>query len=183
MHHNQSHAPAQPERRHGDIQYFRAVSHNQQAVELHRKLERDITQTGAYRGSGVFRRLFADPATFFIEPDFFCEYPEQVRVGEGSFFNHNCALLGDQRIVIGKGVFIGPNVIISSGPVAGYATSPGPVIIEDGAWVGANSLLLPHCHIGSAAIIGANSVVNQHVEADSRFYNAPAFKPDDENHA
>ncbi|MBD3586454.1 hypothetical protein HHX48_11965 [Salinimonas sp. HHU 13199] len=183
MHHNQSDAVAQPERRHGDIQYFMATSHNQQIVDKHRRLQQEITQSGEQKRSSVFRRLFTEPAAFFVEPDFFCESPELVRVGEGSFFNHNCALLGYQNIVIGKGAFIGPNVIISSGPVAGYTSSPGPVVIEDSAWIGANSLLLPHTHVGNAAIIGANSVVNQHVAAASRFYNAPVFRPDDSSHS
>ena len=183
MHHNQSNVTAQPERRHGDIRYFQAISQNQPVVDRHHLLEQEITQAGEHKRGTTFRHLFTDPATFFIEPAFFCEAPDTVTIDECTFFNHNCALLGYQNICIGKGVFIGPNVIISSGPIADYTTSSAPVMIEDNAWIGANCLLLPGARIGAAAIIGANSVVAQQVPANSRFYNAPVFDPGLSSHA
>lgn len=39
----------------------------------------------------------------------------------------------------------------------------GDVIIESGVWIGQNTIILPGCHIGQGAIVGAGSVVTKSI--------------------
>jgi acetyltransferase-like isoleucine patch superfamily enzyme len=49
-----------------------------------------------------------------------------------------------------------------------------PVIIEDGAWIGARAIILKGVRIGQRAVVGAGSVVTQDVEADCIYAGNPA---------
>lgn len=77
---------------------------------------------------------------------------------------------------IGNDVFIGPNVVLANDvyPFAdprGYddATLRGgekfAVIIEDGASIGANAVIMPGVRVGEGAIVGAGAVVCRDVPA------------------
>ena len=50
----------------------------------------------------------------------------------------------------------------------------GPVIIEDGAWIGINAVILPNVKIGKNAVIAANCVVNKNVPDNSIAVGVPA---------
>lgn len=51
--------------------------------------------------------------------------------------------------------------IDSSDRVDEYTTKR--IVIEDGVWLGAGTVVLPGAHVGRASIIGANSVVRGHI--------------------
>jgi acetyltransferase-like isoleucine patch superfamily enzyme len=49
------------------------------------------------------------------------------------------------------------------GPIRGQDLTFAPVVIEDGAWIGAGSIILPGVTIGEGAVVGAGSVVTKDV--------------------
>lgn len=51
-----------------------------------------------------------------------------------------------------------------------------PIVIEDGAWIGARSIILPGVKIGAGAVIDAGSVINKDVPAHTRFGGSPPKK-------
>lgn len=51
---------------------------------------------------------------------------------------------------------------------------PRTVVIEDGAWIGNNVIILPGAHIGKKSIIGAGSIVTSHIEEYSIAVGNPA---------
>lgn len=62
-----------------------------------------------------------------------------------------------QDVLLGPGVHIYTNNHnIQGGPDAYHHAD---VVIEQGAWIGANAILLAGTHVGSKAIVGAGSVV------------------------
>lgn len=74
------------------------------------------------------------------------------------------------NITIGNRVSIAPRVtlVTSSHPnhsrIRGFApVSQGPIVIEDDAWLGAGSIILPGVRVGRGAVVGANSVVVEDV--------------------
>lgn len=92
-----------------------------------------------------------------------------VSIGEDTFIGHQVLITGasDAKISIGSNVDIAPRVLILSGTheidmrgshSAGEAKG-APVLIQDGAWIGANSIIVPGVTIGRKSIIGAGSVV------------------------
>ena len=50
----------------------------------------------------------------------------------------------------------------------------GPVIIESGAWIGVNAVILPNVKIGKNSVIAANCVVNKDVPDNSIAVGVPA---------
>ncbi|MFG6456920.1 acyltransferase [Roseateles sp. BYS96W] len=52
---------------------------------------------------------------------------------------------------------------IEVAPSARKVFSKGPVVIEDGAWIGEGVCILPGVRIGRHAIVGANAVVTRDV--------------------
>ncbi|PTB31260.1 acyltransferase [Photobacterium phosphoreum] len=51
-----------------------------------------------------------------------------------------------------------------------------PVFIKKGAWIGANSIILPGVTIGTNAVVGAGSVVTKDIPARTVFVGNPAMK-------
>lgn len=119
-----------------------------------------------------------------IRRKFFIDHPNRLEVGDGSFINYYCHIhCGDYGYVtIGDNVFIGPDVKIccvsheigDSSKRAGTATKNGDIVIEDGAWIGMGSIILPGVRIGKGSIIGAGAVVNKDVEPNTLVAGIPA---------
>lgn len=115
----------------------------------------------------------------WIEAPFFCDYGENIFIGENTFVNINCMFLDDNTITIGKNGLIAPYVQIYTAvhplqaseriveaPAEGepvYRTRTLPVTIGDNAWIGGNSVILPGVTIGHNVTIGAGSVVTKDV--------------------
>ena len=98
--------------------------------------------------------------------------PGEVSIGLDTFIGHECMLVSaGAGIYIGANVDIGPRVFIGTGThevdmsglhSAGKGTSVA-IVVEDGVWIGAGSLVLPGVVIGFKAVIAAGSVVTRDV--------------------
>jgi maltose O-acetyltransferase len=114
------------------------------------------------------------------------------RIGENAYIAEGLVVaekLEDRgNIIIGNRVAIGPNVILisSSDPnnsrIYPYVkVQRGKVTINDDAWIGAGSIIMPDIHIGEGAVVGAGSVVTRDVDAFSIVAGVPAKKIGDVN--
>ncbi|TAH20386.1 MAG: sugar O-acetyltransferase [Cytophagales bacterium] len=113
----------------------------------------------------------------WIETPFFCDYGENIFIGENTFVNTNCMFLDDNKITIGKNGLIAPYVQIytashplkaaerinSTGQGAPYKTLTMPVVIGDNVWIGGNTVIMPGVTIGDNVTIGAGSVVTKNI--------------------
>jgi maltose O-acetyltransferase len=120
----------------------------------------------------------------WIEPPFFCDYGENVYLGDRVFVNVNCVFLDSAEIHIGADALIGPGVqlLTASHPlavgdrllseedrVAGqspYRTHASPIRIGERAWIGAGTIVLPGVTIGDNVTIGAGSIVTSDIPSD-----------------
>lgn len=137
--------------------------------ELTDERERTLTELLGYKGPGVW-----------IEAPFFCDYGENISIGEDTFINTNCMFLDDNKITIGKNGLIAPYVqiytalhplkaserIVHDKAKANYLTSTKPVTIGDNVWIGGNTVILPGVIIGNNVTIGAGSVVTKSLPND-----------------
>lgn len=113
----------------------------------------------------------------WIEAPFFCDYGENISIGEHTFVNTNCMFLDDNLIKIGKNGLIGPYVqiytathpliasqrIYNSNKGTRYKTSAMPVNIGNNVWIGGNSVIMPGVSIGNNVTVGAGSVVTKDI--------------------
>lgn len=97
-----------------------------------------------------------------------------IRIGNDVSFNRNVMINADVRgiIIIEDKVLVGPNVVMrASGhryeersvPIREQGHHKGIIMIKTGAWIGANSVILPDVTIGKGAIVAAGAIVTKDV--------------------
>jgi maltose O-acetyltransferase len=102
-------------------------------------------------------------------------------IGKGCIIDIGCSFELGEAISLGDHVTLGNNVMIITtthelGPRehrAGAVVST-PVHIEDGAWIGPRSVVLPGVTVGAGAIVDPGSVVNKSVAPNTRVRGTPA---------
>jgi acetyltransferase-like isoleucine patch superfamily enzyme len=101
-----------------------------------------------------------------------------IRIGRDSVINRNTYLDGRGGLSIGSRVAISPeSYIISLGHdphSPAFETNPGPVIIEDYAWIGARAMVLPGVRLGKGCVVGAGAIVTRNVAEYAIVAGVPA---------
>lgn len=90
-----------------------------------------------------------------------------IHIGDYTSLNYGCMIIGHERIIIGKNVQFGPNVLIydhdhdfrQKDGLKKLKYKSSPVIIGDNVWIGANVVILRGSKIGNNCIIGAGSII------------------------
>lgn len=150
--------------------------YNQLDSELIHERERILNELFEFKGTGVW-----------IEAPFFCDYGENISIGENTFINTNCMFLDNNKISIGENGLIGPFVQIytASHPLKaseriiikenkkGYLTSSKPVKIGNNVWIGGNTVIFPGVIVGDNVTIGAGSVVTKDIPDNVLAYGNP----------
>jgi acetyltransferase-like isoleucine patch superfamily enzyme len=108
----------------------------------------------------------------------------QLEIGEGTSIAGYCVLSAATTVRIGRKVLFARNVYIADHrhgferadvPVLEQEIEDlRPVVVEDGAWLGQNVVILPGVRIGRGAVVGANSVVREDVPPRCLAVGAPA---------
>lgn len=95
-----------------------------------------------------------------------------------SVVNANCRLDTRGTIRIGKNVSISEEVIILTADhdlnSPYFAGRTKKVVIEDYAWIGTRSMILPGVHIGKGAVVAAGAVVTKDVKPYTVVGGVPA---------
>ena len=140
--------------------------YNHLPSELLAEREQILNDLLESKGSGVW-----------IETPFFCDYGENISIGENTFINTNCIFLDSNKITIGKNGLIAPYVqiytathplkasvrIVENAEGSHYLTSAKPVSIGNNVWIGGNTVIFPGVSIGDNCTIGAGSVVTKDI--------------------
>lgn len=117
----------------------------------------------------VLRDLFGSAGeNLWIEPPFYCDYGQNITIGNYVFFNFNCVILDPARVEIGDRVLFGPNVQIytATHPLDAATRCAGlegakPIRIGADVWVGGSAVICPGVTIGDRTVIGAGAVVTR----------------------
>jgi maltose O-acetyltransferase len=120
----------------------------------------------------LLRELFQTDSSCYIEPNFFCDYGYNIKIGNNFYANHNCIILDVNKVKIGDNVMFAPNVQVYtathplnaeeriSGKEMGY-----PIEIGDNVWLGGGSIICPGVKIGKAYACIAKVRKHIHVKA------------------
>ena len=103
-----------------------------------------------------------------LQPPFYCDYGNNIVLGDKVFFNFNCVVLDVMKVEIGSRTLIGPNVQIytATHPLNYRERAAGvefakPVTIGKDVWIGGSAVICPGVRIGDRTVIGAGSVVTK----------------------
>jgi acetyltransferase-like isoleucine patch superfamily enzyme len=110
-----------------------------------------------------------------------------INIGKNVSIGNDCHISAINNISIGDNVLMGMKVTITDNshgtntideltiaPVYRKLHSNGPVIIEDGVWIGDKVTILPNIKIGRNSIIGANAVVTRDIPSNCIAAGVPA---------
>jgi acetyltransferase-like isoleucine patch superfamily enzyme len=106
----------------------------------------------------------------------------RLEVGEGSIIGPRVTFGLDAPVVLGRNVSVSPGATLYTGT---HDVGRGrgrmdprvvarPVVVEDGAWIGMNALVLPGVRVGAGAIVSAGAVVTSDVPPDTLVAGNPA---------
>lgn len=111
----------------------------------------------------------------------------QITIGNNVSIGDDSHITAINRIEIGNNVLTGKKVTLTDNshgkseikllqipPSDRPMYSEGPVIIEEGVWIGDKVTILPNVRIGKNAIIGANAVVTKDIPANCVAGGIPA---------
>jgi maltose O-acetyltransferase len=107
----------------------------------------------------------------------------RLEVGEGCTVGPGVTFGLDAPIVLGRNVSVSPGATLYTGTHhVGRSRSrmdprvvAQPVVIEDGAWIGMQALILPGVRVGAGAIVSAGAVVTSDVPSDTLVAGNPAI--------
>lgn len=112
------------------------------------------------------------PKSSRINPPFYCDYAENIKLGENVLINFNSSVLACAEVKIGDNCYIGPNVQIYTAihPIDPTERNKGigtakPVKIGKNCWLGGGVIVLPGVEIGEGTTIGAGSIVTKNMPA------------------
>lgn len=123
----------------------------------------------------LLHRLLGEvKGNLLIEQPFVCDYGYNISVGKNFYSNHNLVILDCAKVSFGDNVFIAPNCgfYTAGHPLEAAERNKGleyarPITVGDNVWFGANVSVLPGVTIGDNCVIGAGSVVNKDIPANS----------------
>jgi acetyltransferase-like isoleucine patch superfamily enzyme len=126
-------------------------------------------------GAGAWLQVLAD-----VEP----EAGVALRIGDDCAFAGGSVLSAVRSITLGDHVTFARNCYVAdhshayrdvaTNIDAQGLTDVNPVQIDSGVWLGENVVVLPGVHIGTGAVVGANSVVNRDLPSFSVALGSPA---------
>ena len=96
------------------------------------------------------------------------KYPGRISFGRGVIIGPECTLGAANSIIFGDHVRLSKRVLVEtagldfSGPPP-YPHISKPIVLGDGVWVGAGSIILGGVTIGAGSVIGAGAVVAKNV--------------------
>lgn len=117
-----------------------------------------------------------------VHGNFTAVIPRNIQIGNNVAINHGVFLLGHSGIRIGNDVVLSAGSMLVDGGLeldgsartVERAHSGSPIILEDGAWIGAGAIVLAGVTVGRNSVVGAGSVVTTDVPAGAIVAGNPA---------
>ena len=112
----------------------------------------------------------------------------EISIGNNTSIGEDYHITAINKIQIGNNVLMGKKITITDNahgkadlesisypPAKRTLDTKGPVIIEDGVWIGDKVTILPNVTIGKNSIIGANALVTKDIPANCVAGGVPAL--------
>ena len=142
------------------------IEEGRRTTELLFRLHQTMPMTDEYRK--ILRDLFGEIGenSYVSTPISSIAHAPGVHIGRNVYINGGCLFMARGGITIEDDVQIAANVQLISNnhdPYERQILLCKPVLIRQGAWIGAGATILPGVSVGRYAIVGAGSVVTKDV--------------------
>lgn len=113
-----------------------------------------------------------------IKPQVKITFPWKLDIGDHVWLGEECWLLNLERIAIGSHVCISQRAFLCTGshnyklPTFDLITQP--IVVEDGAWIGAGCWVGPGVTVGNHAVLAAGAVAAKDLEPAGIYRGNPA---------
>lgn len=115
-----------------------------------------------------------------IKPGVNIKYPWNLEVGNYTWIGENVWIDNLVKVKVGSNVCISQGAMLLCGnhnyKKSTFDLMVGEIELEDGAWVGAQSIVCPGVKLYSHSMLGVQSVANHNLEAYAIYHGNPAKK-------
>lgn len=99
----------------------------------------------------------------FIRHDVRIMWPWKLSIGSNCWLGEGLRVINLEQVTIGNDVCISQEVMLCTGShdhrKANFPYQNEPIVISDGAWIGARATVLPGANIGRCAVVAAGELV------------------------
>ncbi|GAA4093613.1 WcaF family extracellular polysaccharide biosynthesis acetyltransferase [Mucilaginibacter panaciglaebae] len=115
-----------------------------------------------------------------VKPNVNIKYPWLLTIGDEVWIGEEVWIDNLVRVTIGSNICLSQGATILTGShnykKPSFNLITGPVIIEDGAWIGAKAIINQGITIGSHAVLTTGSVATKNLEPYAVYQGNPAVK-------
>lgn len=116
----------------------------------------------------------------FIKPKVNIKYPWFLEIGNNVWIGENVWIDNLAKVTIKNNVCISQGAMLLCGnhnyTKSSFDLMVGAIVLEEGAWVGAKSIVCPNVTLQSHSILAVGSVATKDLEAYSIYQGNPAIK-------
>jgi len=118
-----------------------------------------------------------------IKPNVRIKYPWNLSIADYAWIGEDVWIDNLAFVSIGESACVSQGAMLLTGnhnfTKATFDLIVKPIVLEDGVWIGAKSIVCPGVHCYSHAILTVNSVATKNLEAYSIYQGNPATKQKD----
>lgn len=113
-----------------------------------------------------------------IRPGVIVKFPWKLKMGDYVWLGENCWIDNLEAVTIGNHCCISQGAMICTGnhdyKSPEFSLNAKPVVLEDGVWIGARSVVCPGVTAAEQSVLSAGSVINTTMEANTVYQGNPA---------
>ncbi|MFT4661257.1 MAG: putative colanic acid biosynthesis acetyltransferase WcaF [Patiriisocius sp.] len=117
-------------------------------------------------------------ANVVIKPAVSIKYPWKLSIGENTWIGENVWIDNLDTVTIGSNCCISQGALLLCGnhnyKKTSFDLSTKPITIENGAWIGAKSIISGGVTVGSHAVLAIGSITNKDLDPYTVYSGSPA---------
>jgi putative colanic acid biosynthesis acetyltransferase WcaF len=134
----------------------------------------------SYRFKRAVLRLFGARigGDVIVKPGVHVKYPWRLRVGDNCWLGERCWIDNMEDVSIGRNVVISQGAYLCTGnhdwADPGMGLTPQPIVIDEGAWIGAFARVAPGTHVAQEGVLVLGAVLLTDSEPRGIYAGNPA---------
>ena len=106
------------------------------------------------------------------------KFPWKLEVGDNVWLGENAWIDNLDKVAIGSNVCISQGALLLTGnhdyTISSFDYRNAPIVVEDGAWIGAKALVCPGVVVGTHAVLAAGGVATKSLRPWTVYQGNPA---------